>query len=203
MGAASENKFPKLILEERLSDGSDTSNPAADHRALFLGEDGALRLRDSAGGISSVASGSAIAAWEMKKDTASTQTMTNATDTLVTFEGAGVDSGGGVIDLANDRFVAPATGLFVAYCAPQWTGGTLPTNALYVTPKVGGADVTSRIIKGVAPTSAGGVEGFRLLSLTSGDFVTMYFNPGAVTGCTLRGSTSVQLQTRFMLVRLT
>ena len=51
----SDNHFPKLILEERLDDGSDTANPTADHRALFLGEDGTLRLRDSAGGITDVA----------------------------------------------------------------------------------------------------------------------------------------------------
>jgi len=60
MTKASDNKYPKVILEERLSDGSDTSNPAADHRALFLGEDGALHLRDSSGTITAVA-GSGIA----------------------------------------------------------------------------------------------------------------------------------------------
>jgi hypothetical protein len=57
MVLASDNKFPKVILEERLSDGSDTLNPAADHRSLFLGEDGLLRLRDSAGGITEIGSG--------------------------------------------------------------------------------------------------------------------------------------------------
>lgn len=51
---ASDNQYPKVILEERLSDGSDTGNPAADHRALFLGEDGALHLRDSAGTVTAV-----------------------------------------------------------------------------------------------------------------------------------------------------
>lgn len=54
MAKASDNKFPKVILEERLSDGSDTSNPAADHRALFLGEDGKLHLRDSSGTVTDV-----------------------------------------------------------------------------------------------------------------------------------------------------
>ena len=50
----SDNHFPKLILEERLTDGSDTANPTADHLTLFLGEDGLLHLRDSAGGITDV-----------------------------------------------------------------------------------------------------------------------------------------------------
>ena len=44
MTAGSDNRFPKVILEERLTDGSDTDLPAADHRAVFLGEDGALHL---------------------------------------------------------------------------------------------------------------------------------------------------------------
>ena len=62
MTKASDNQYPKLILEERLSDGSDTSNPAADHRAMFLGEDGALHLRDSAGTITDVtAAGGSVA----------------------------------------------------------------------------------------------------------------------------------------------
>lgn len=57
MPTGSANKFPKLILEERASDGSDTSNPAADHRALFLGEDGDLHLRDSSGTVTDVGGG--------------------------------------------------------------------------------------------------------------------------------------------------
>lgn len=57
MAKASDNLFPKVILEERLSDGSDTGNPATDHRALFLGEDGALHLRDSSGTITAIGGG--------------------------------------------------------------------------------------------------------------------------------------------------
>ena len=51
---ASDNQFPKVILEEVTSDGSATVTPAADHRALFLGEDGILHLKDSAGSVSDV-----------------------------------------------------------------------------------------------------------------------------------------------------
>ncbi len=55
----SDNKFPKIILEERLSDGSDTSNPPADHRALFVGEDGLFHLRDSSGTVTTPSAGGA------------------------------------------------------------------------------------------------------------------------------------------------
>ena len=48
---ASDNQFPKVILEEVATDGSATTSPAADHRALFVGEDGALHLKDSAGTV--------------------------------------------------------------------------------------------------------------------------------------------------------
>lgn len=51
---ASDNEFPKVILEEVANDGSATVTPAADHRALFLGEDGGLRLKDSAAAVTDV-----------------------------------------------------------------------------------------------------------------------------------------------------
>ena len=46
---ASDNEFPSVILEEVANDGSATGTPAADHRRLFLGEDGMLHVKDSAG----------------------------------------------------------------------------------------------------------------------------------------------------------
>jgi hypothetical protein len=84
---ASDNKFPKIILEERLSDGSDTASPAADHRALFLGEDGALHLRDSAGAVTGVGTGSSggqTVECELRNST--TQAIATATDTAVLFD---------------------------------------------------------------------------------------------------------------------
>jgi len=51
---ASDNKFPGIILNEAADDGSDFSNPDADYRRLFLGEDGALHLKDSAGAVTDV-----------------------------------------------------------------------------------------------------------------------------------------------------
>lgn len=70
MAKTSDNKFPKVVLEERASDGSDTSNPAADHRALFLGEDGSLHLRDSSGTVTDIGSGSGSVATDTLWDAA-------------------------------------------------------------------------------------------------------------------------------------
>jgi hypothetical protein len=49
--------IPSLTLEERASDGSDLTNPAADHRRLFVGEDGLFHLRDSAGNVTNISGG--------------------------------------------------------------------------------------------------------------------------------------------------
>jgi hypothetical protein len=51
MAAVDENLFPKIILRESANDGSDFSNPAADYRVAFLGEDGLWHLKDSAGTV--------------------------------------------------------------------------------------------------------------------------------------------------------
>jgi hypothetical protein len=50
---ASDNLFPGIIIRESADDGSDFSNPAADYRRLFLGEDGLLKVKDSAGAVTS------------------------------------------------------------------------------------------------------------------------------------------------------
>lgn len=102
MPAASANKFPKLILEERLADGSDTANPAADHRALFLGEDGLLRLRDSAGGITSILAG--VPAEDVTFDPTGLAIIasTDVQGALAELDAA-VDAGGGASSLASGQ----------------------------------------------------------------------------------------------------
>lgn len=51
MTKASENLFPGIIIRESANDGSDFSNPAADYRRLFLGEDGKLHVKSSSGSV--------------------------------------------------------------------------------------------------------------------------------------------------------
>jgi hypothetical protein len=63
VGIASDNLFPKFIIRESANDGSDFSNPTADYRVLFLGEDGLLHVKDSSGTVTDpYVSGSGIAA---------------------------------------------------------------------------------------------------------------------------------------------
>jgi hypothetical protein len=52
MTKASDNQFPGIIIRESANDGSDFTNPDADYRRLFLGEDGLLHVKDSSGTVS-------------------------------------------------------------------------------------------------------------------------------------------------------
>ena len=54
MTKASDNLFPKIILQEAADDGSDFSNPSADYRVVFLGEDGSLHAKDSSGTVTAL-----------------------------------------------------------------------------------------------------------------------------------------------------
>lgn len=54
MGLFSLANLFGMTIRESATDGSDFTNPDADYRRLFLGEDGALHLKDSAGSVTDV-----------------------------------------------------------------------------------------------------------------------------------------------------
>jgi len=51
---AEDNPYPYILVNENATDGSGVPTPAADYRELFLGEDGALHLKDSSGTVTAV-----------------------------------------------------------------------------------------------------------------------------------------------------
>jgi hypothetical protein len=55
MGVISTSQIFGLTIRESANDGSDFTNPAADYRRLFLGEDGELHVKDSAGSVTGFA----------------------------------------------------------------------------------------------------------------------------------------------------
>ena len=60
-----------ITIRESANDGSDFTNPIADYRRLFLGEDGALHLKSSAGTVTAIGGAGDIttdAAWAAKGD---------------------------------------------------------------------------------------------------------------------------------------
>lgn len=61
-GVFSGAKLFGMTIRESATDGSDFTNPDADYRRLFLGEDGQLHVKDSAGAVTDIGTGSGIAA---------------------------------------------------------------------------------------------------------------------------------------------
>lgn len=73
MGLFSVAKLFGMTIRESATDGSDFTNPDADYRRLFLGEDGGLHLKDSAGTVTDVAGSGAVATdaiWDAAGDLA-------------------------------------------------------------------------------------------------------------------------------------
>lgn len=57
MGLFSLEKLFGITIRESATDGSDFTNPDADYRRLFLGEDGQLHVKDSAGAVTDIGTG--------------------------------------------------------------------------------------------------------------------------------------------------
>jgi hypothetical protein len=152
------------------------------------------------------ASGSAVGnLWSMSLS--SSQTLTNNTVTTITWDRSDIDGGGSVIDLANDRFVVPATGFYLVLFSWLWEG-TAPLITCAMQINVGGTNVALLRVPGATAATAvfnanGGYNGTASLALTSGDHVTGAINPAAVTGVTARGNASRALSTVITLVRIT
>jgi hypothetical protein len=72
--AAIENEHAYgLHIRESATDGSDFANADADYRRLFLGEDGLLHLKDSAGNVTDIGAGGSVATdsiWDAAGDLA-------------------------------------------------------------------------------------------------------------------------------------
>lgn len=83
---ASDNKFPKIIIRESTDDGSDFSNPDADYRVLFLGEDGELHLMDSAGTVTDVSSGGNALSSTVVRRTTAQSVGGSGTETAISFD---------------------------------------------------------------------------------------------------------------------
>lgn len=139
--------------------------------------------------------------WKMS--ISSSVTLTNATNTTITFDRTDIDGGSSVIDLANDRFVVPATGFYQIICDWLWEG-TAPVAPAFMNVTVGGTDtVLFRVTNSGTFATDSGYNATQGMSLSSGAFVKMTINPGAQTGVTARGNASARLSTSMTLIRIT
>jgi hypothetical protein len=193
-------EIPTLLFDEQ---AGDPSTPGSDLWRLYFKSGGLFAINDAGTvvGPFAVSSGSAAGnLWAMAKS--SSQTLTNNTQTDITFDVAHIGTDGSVIDLTNNRFVAPATGRYQAYMNWIWEG-TAPVSGSSIQINVGGTAAGSLIRIPATPITNGSLQGMNPLSLTSGDFVTVSISPGAVTGATARGNASVHLRCTFTLIRVT
>jgi hypothetical protein len=116
--------IPSLTVEEILSDGSTLTNPAADHRRLFLGEDGQLHVKDSAGAVTGIGGAGGVAAdaiWDAAGDLAvgsgadtAAKLTAGASGTLLGSSGSALSWGYGrmlgyTVDTVGDRSITSAT----------------------------------------------------------------------------------------------
>lgn len=80
-------------IRESANDGSDFTNAAADYRVLFLGEDGLLHVKDSAGSVTSpYSAGNAFSQTLIRRTT--TQTVTSGVETAISFDTETEDTDG-------------------------------------------------------------------------------------------------------------
>jgi hypothetical protein len=193
-----------------IADTSDAHDASAisvlDTAANFAGTNVEAVLAELQDNIDGVSGGSGVGnLWKMAKGSGlGNQTLTNNTSDLITWDTAEVDGGGSVIDLANERFVIPATGFYLVI--PYWRWGTTPPNAVKAIEVLVGATQIG-LFRGEAATGSHGANGTLGgtvgASLTSGGFVTMTINPGTVTGVTANGSASLHTRCSLTLVRIT
>lgn len=158
MGLIHEDKIYGLTLRESAEDGSDFTNPDADYRRVFLGEDGVLYGKNSAGTVSSLSSG-LPASKDWFTDNADRTDYPGSPNSLDDeFEG------GGSLDvkwtLVNDPGITQATYGGFAYCLMAENTGTDNFDALirmYQAPPVGTA--TMDFIAKVAMVANGHIGG--------------------------------------------
>lgn len=91
MGVFSTSKVFGMTIRESANDGSDFTNPDADYRRLFLGEDGRLYTKDSAGAVTAVGSGAQLVHTAITSDVTVTATSEATATTVVTSGSVTVD----------------------------------------------------------------------------------------------------------------
>lgn len=131
-----------MTIRESATDGSDFTNPAADYRRLFLGEDGVLHLKDSAGTVTDIGGSSGSVAtdaiWDAAGDlavgsganTAAKLAIGNAGGVVARINGAVAWNAGTAFPTATtgDRYFRTDRGLEYYYDGTRWLSMTLYTH---------------------------------------------------------------------------
>ena len=109
MGLFSLEKLFGITIRESATDGSDFTNPDADYRRLFLGEDGQLHVKDSAGAVTDIGTSSAAAFVGCRAYKAAVQSIPNNDPTALLFDTENYDTSA-IHDTGSNtsRFTIPA-----------------------------------------------------------------------------------------------
>lgn len=185
MGAIEDAKAYAVLIRESADDGSDFTNPPSDYRRLFLGEDGDLHLKDSAGSVTDIGGGggstfSGCAVYHSTTTSASSGVLPFDTEV---YDTDSYHSGGN-----PSRLTAPATGNY------RITWGIYTGDA---TDRVFGVMVNGSNARGGYIAANFKLIGSMELALTSGDYVEINEVSTVATG-----SATAHNQNTFSIARL-
>lgn len=131
------------------------------------------------------------------------QVLTASVASAIAIDRADYASSPGVIDLAGDRFVLPATGRYELHVLWRWEGTAPSGTAIAIAATVGGVAAGSVVpLDGNTPRTNGGLTAVLPISGNAGDAVQVTAHPGSAVGVTVRGDASVVNSSQITLVRL-
>lgn len=131
MAGFSEEKVFGMTVRESANDGSDFTNPDADYRRLFLGEDGILRLKDSAGTVTDIGASGSVATdaiWDAAGDLA---------------VGSGANTAARLAIGANGTLLG-SDGTTASWVGSAWTSYTPTLTATVTNPTLGNGTLVGR-----------------------------------------------------------
>ena len=173
-GLFSLAKLFGITIRESADDGSDFTNPDADYRRLFLGEDGALHLKDSSGTVTTIGGTGSTSFTGCRAYNSATQSISDSTPQAVTFNSENHDTSSIHSTSSNtSRFTASATGYWRFRAGTGWDTNTSGLRYLWWrvdgTTEVNGGAESVPTSAGTAPCGQTEVT----LYLTTGQYVEL------------------------------
>lgn len=174
MTFSTKNQFG-MTIRESANDGSDFTNPDADYRRLFLGEDGQLHVKDSAGTVTDIGASSGYPTFSGCSLTKSaTQAITQNTSTAITFDGEEFDTDAYHNNASNtSRITAPATGYYLFGATAELSGAGDQTNHIVRFRIDGTTVVVGRARIQQSGTSSGSPQLVKVIPLTAAQYVEL------------------------------
>lgn len=183
-----------VTIRESANDGSDFTNPSADYRRLFLGEDGILHLKDSSGTVTDIGASGAPSTADYLVGTANGSLSAE----IVVGTTPGGELGGTWASPTVDKSHAGATHYFARRLMASPTNQTLDVNS---TSYAEGAVLDFYLDADIFPFSHFAITGY-MASSTAGQTITLQLttqaaltNPISAGGDDLVINSTLELKT--------